>query len=326
MSHADRDLGGKPTELEVGEVATRLHDDVHHLATEIGPRSIFVPEALTRSIQFLDDRFNSLGYQISHEEVDIPPHYQYGKVWIQESTTAPNIIAEKRGSTKPNEIVILGAHYDTPGDDIPGANDNGSGVAAMLEIARSLKGIQTDRTIRFVGFVNEEPPFTCEPCMGSVVSAQNSKERDENIVAMISLDEIGYYQTPERSPRMARAYPNVHSNGDSVMCMSYGAGEGLLKKFSRDFEEYCDIPIDVVFGESYTDSKGFKWPRFAPNGWSDHFQYLGLGYSALCVTDSGPFRYGAHYHTPTDTEDKLDYDTLAKVSSGLGKSIKSLVT
>lgn len=311
-------------EVELEALSGRLRKDVSTLATEIGPRSIFVPEALAFSVHFLDSRFKEFGYDVAHEDVTVQPEYVYNGVWIEETTTAFNIVAEKRGTVKPEEIVILGAHYDTPGNEIPGANDNASGVAAMLEIARVLKDLPIARTVRFIGYVNEEPPFTWEECMGSVVSARISKKRGENIVAMISLDEIGCYHDAGVSPWLTEEQLRARAGNDSVICMTYGPGDKLLEKFAKELERHTDVPVTAIFGHSRTDSNGYVQPTFAHHGFSDHMEYLRLGYPALCVTDTGPFRYGDHYHTASDTEDKLDYPVLAKITIGLGAAVRNL--
>ncbi len=324
MSH--HEMRNSASEMELTAFSERLRKDVSTLATEIGPRSIFVPDALARSVQFLGLRFKELGYDVTHEDVTVEPEYGYNGEYIEESTTVFNIVAEKRGTSIPDEIVILGAHYDTPGNKISGANDNGSGVAAMLEIARLLKNVATDRTIRFIGYVNEEPPFTWESCMGSIVSAKKSKSTGENIVAMISLDEIGCYHDAGISPYLTEVQKRAKTSNDSVICMTYGPGDSLLDKFAKELEKHTDVPVIAILGNSRTDSRGHVWPKFEHHGFSDHMEYLGLGYPALCVTDTGPFRYGDHYHQPSDTEDKLDYQTFAKVTIGLGEAIRSLVT
>ena len=148
-------------DLENFALADTLKKDVVTLATEIGPRSVFVPDALERSAGFLEDRFNQLGLDVRRESFVVPAGVKFTRGLREDIVTSQeievsNIIAEKRGTTRPDEIVIVGAHYDTQGVDTPGANDNASGVAAMLEIARALK----DEPFRFIGYVNEEPPFS----------------------------------------------------------------------------------------------------------------------------------------------------------------------
>ena len=216
----------------------------------------------------------------------------------------------------------MGAHYDTPGDNIPGANDNGTGVAAMLEVARVLK--DNDRTIRFIGFVNEEPPFTWQETMGSIVSAQNSLEKDENIVGMIALDELGCFEDTGENPVPNSDIPPI--NPEAIVMLSYGEGKQLLEKVSNTFRESSSVPVEEVYGKSQEDRGGFVWPKVAPHGWSDHFGYLGFEYPAMMITDTGPFRYGAHYHTDSDTPDKVDFKTLAKVTQGVVAVVKDLVS
>src|SRR3954469_11858171 len=126
---------------------TRLHADIHHLATEIGPRNIYHYPSLCRAAQYIETAFRAAGYVPARQSFEVD-----GKSFC-------NIVAEKSGAEASEQIFIVGAHYDTHKDS-PGANDNGSGIAAMLELARAASAWHPRRTIRFVAFTNEESPFT----------------------------------------------------------------------------------------------------------------------------------------------------------------------
>ncbi len=326
---AEIPIGEPPKDEELVALSDRLRKDVITLASEIGPRSIFVPEALLASRMFLEERFQDLGYDVSLENFYVEPgRLGYSGHHIPTRYEVSNIFAEKKGREKPDEIVILGAHYDTPFDNVPGANDNGSGVAAMLEVARALKDVPTSKTLRFVSYTNEEPPFTWEKYMGSIISAKRSYARRENIVGMIALDEIGCFESTGESP-ISNAIifkshiPPIPAN--SIAFLSYGNGRELLDISVEEFSKHSTVPVEKTFGRS-DNYQGFISPRISPHGWSDHFGYLALRYPAILITDTGPFRYGAYYHTPDDTPDKLDYKILASVTTGIGEVIKSLAT
>jgi Zn-dependent M28 family amino/carboxypeptidase len=202
---------------------------------------------------------------------------------------------------------VLGAHYDTVGGS-PGANDNGTGVAALLELARRFAGRPQARTIRFVAFVNEEPPFFQTPQMGSLVYADAARARGDRIVGMLSLETMGYYSDEPGSqqypvPEMAGMYPDV---GNFIGFVSNLESSTLLSAARRAFAERTSFPLQTA-----------AMPGELPGaGWSDHWSFWHAGYPALMVTDTAPWRY-PWYHSAGDTPDKIDFEKLADVVNGL---------
>ena len=225
-----------------------------------------------------------------------------------------NIEVEIRGGARASEIVIVGAHYDSaPG--APGANDNGSGVAAVIELARLFAAEKPARTMRLVAFVNEEPPFYHTDAMGSRHYARRSKERGENILAMLSLETIGYYSDLPGSQRypfpLGLFYP---STGNFIAFVSNLTSRALLHETLASFRRHAGIP-----------SEGVAAPAFIPGvDWSDHWSFWREGWPALMVTDTAPYRY-FHYHTGEDTPDKVDYERLARVVTGLHGMLRELI-
>ena len=217
-----------------------------------------------------------------------------------------NIEAEVRGHAAASEIIIIGAHYDSV-LGAPGANDNGSGVAAVIELARLFAAEKPARTLRFVAFANEEPPFYHTDAMGSRHYARRSKERREEIRAMFSLETIGYYSDWPGSQRypfpLGFFYP---STGNFVAFVSNLSSRPLLHEAIASFRRHAGIPSEAVAA-----------PAWIPGvDWSDHWSFWKEGYPALMVTDTAPYRY-FHYHTAEDTPDKVDYERLARVVTGL---------
>ena len=157
------------------EMRERLKKHVSTLAERIGERNIKHYDSLNASFDYIDNDLQGNGFKVTEQEYSVN-----GK-------SVKNIEAEIRGTERPEENVIVGAHYDSVSGS-PGANDNASGVAALLELARNFKELGPKRTLRFVAFVNEEPPYFQTEEMGSRVYARRSRERGENIVAMISLE------------------------------------------------------------------------------------------------------------------------------------------
>jgi Zn-dependent M28 family amino/carboxypeptidase len=196
----------------------------------------------------------------------------------------------------------------------PGANDNGSGVAAVLELARLLRDATPARTLRCVLFVNEEPPFDQTDVMGSRVYARRSRERGENIVGMFSLETVGWYSEKPGSQRypfpLSLFYP---STGNFIAFVSNLASRALLHEAIASFRRHAGIP-----------SEGVAAPAFIPGvDWSDHWSFWQEGWPALMVTDTAPYRY-PHYHAAEDTPDKVDYERLARLVTGLHGTLREL--
>jgi Zn-dependent M28 family amino/carboxypeptidase len=271
-----------------------LERHVQMLATTIGERNVWTYAALNGAAGYIEQELGASGFGTSRQT------YEVSKVPVS------NIEAVLPGTTTPQEIVILGAHYDTVGG-CPGANDNGSGVASMLELARRFAGRRHSRTIKFVAFVNEEPPFFQTPQMGSYVYAKAAQARGDRIVAMLSLETMGYYSTDPGSQQypapIAAMYPDV---GDFIGFVSNVESEPLLLAARAAFQAATPFPVQALAG-----------PTALPGvGWSDHWSFWEAGYPALMVTDTAPFRY-PWYHTAHDTPDKIDYERFAAVVDGI---------
>ena len=162
------------------ELLENLKSHITHLAKEPQGRNIFIANTLSPSMFYIIEQFRSYGYQTALQEYEV------------DGKTFANIEVELLGQDKPEEILLIGAHYDSISGS-PGANDNASGVAGTLEIARLFHGQSLSRTLRLVTFVNEEPPFFQTEAMGSLVYANRAAAKNEKIVGMITLETIGYF-------------------------------------------------------------------------------------------------------------------------------------
>jgi Zn-dependent M28 family amino/carboxypeptidase len=281
----------------------QLASDVQKLAADIGQRNIWNHWNLIAAANFLEASLTDAGYTPRRQD------------YIVEGQTCCNIEAEHTGTKNPDQIIIIGAHYDTVLGS-PGANDNASAVAAALALARRFANKKTDKTIRFLFFPNEEAPFFHTEQMGSYVYANTCRQKNENIVAMLSLETIGYYtdrpKTQKYPPPFSLFYP---STANFLGFVSDSASKKLLHAVIASFRKNCKFP-----------SQGGAIPEIVPGiNWSDHWSFWRNGYPAIMITDTAPFRY-PHYHTPDDTPDKIDYDSLARVTSGLEKVITELAT
>jgi Peptidase family M28 len=292
----------KGAALSVDEIALReeLHADVQKLAGEIGERNMWHYPQLNAAADFIENSFSRAGLHPRRDSYEL------------RGQACHNIEAEISGTRR--EIVLIGAHYDSVFSS-PGANDNGSGVAAMLALARRFAGRKTERTLRFVAFVNEEPPYFLSGEMGSLVYARRCKERGDKISAMISLETIGYFSdAPDSQVYPSRAlgafYPKV---GNFIGFVSNVHSRTLLRRVIALFREHAKIP-----------SEGAALPWFIPGvSWSDQWSFWRNGYLGIMVTDTAPFRY-PYYHSANDTPDKLDYDRFTLVVSGMQKVIEGL--
>ena len=283
------------------ELRGRLEQHVTALAGDIGERNIFTPRQLAAAADWIESVFSDAGYTVASQS--FPVH----------EVSCRNLEAVIPGRSRPEEIIVVGAHYDSVSGS-PGANDNGSAVAALLELARAWAGSEPARTVRWVAFVNEEPPFFQTERMGSLVYARACRARGDNIVAMLSIETIGYYDDRPGSQQypfpVGLFYP---SHGDFLAFVSNTANADLVRECIRVFRQQAAFP-----------SQGAALPGWLPGiGWSDHWAFWQVGYPAMMVTDTAPFRY-PHYHQASDTPDKLDYARLARVTTGLGHVLEAL--
>jgi hypothetical protein len=282
-------------------LSDRLRRDVIALAKDIGERNVFLPDTLGKAAEFVERALARSGRPVQRQSYEVLKEMCH------------NFEVEIPGTSRREEIVVIGAHYDSvPGS--PGANDNGSGVAALLALSESLARMQPARTLRFVTFVNEEPPHFQTKLMGSWVYARRARERGERIVAMLSLETIGYYSDAKGSQKypfpLGLLYP---SRGNFIAFVGNTRSAELVRNCIRTFRNEAQFP-----------SEGAALPGgIVGVGWSDHWAFWQEGYSAVMVTDTAPFRY-PYYHTDEDTPDKLDYDPLARVTEGLERVIRAL--
>ena len=221
------------TDFDV-EARERLKKHVSTLAERIGERNIKHYDSLNASLEYIKNALKVEGFQVAEQDYSIG-----GKL-------VKNIETEISGTQKPEEIIIVGAHYDSVSGS-PGANDNASGVAALLELARDLKERSPERTLRFVAFVNEEPPYFQTEDMGSRVYARRSRERGEKIVGMLSLETIGYYSDAKNS----QVYPFPFSlfypsEGNFIGFVGNTSSRTLVRRAIKTFREDAAFPSQGV--------------------------------------------------------------------------------
>lgn len=282
-------------------LALRLRRHVEALAGDIGERHVGRPRALHAAEAFIAGELASLGYEVARQ------------TYVAEGVESSNLEVTVPGANRASEIVLVGAHYDTvPGS--PGADDNASGVAGLIEIARELCGARPARTVKLVAFVNEEPPFFYFGEMGSRVYARAARQRGDDIRVMLSLEMLGCYSDAAGSqaypPLFGLFYPEA---GNFIAFVSNLRSRRALREVVSAFKGVSDFPAEKLAS-----------PGIVPGvSWSDQLSFWREGYSAVMVTDTAFYRY-RHYHQTTDTPDRIDFMRMAKVVDGLAKTVASL--
>ncbi len=279
----------------------RLREHVHVLAGRIGERNLIRYGALQESADYVEKSLTRAGLAVDRQAFEVEGRICY------------NLEAVVSGSDLSDEIVIVGGHYDSV-QGCPGANDNATGVAATLELARIFAARKPRRSIRFLAFVNEEPPYFQTDSMGSRVYSRRCRERGDKVVAMLSLETMGYYSDEKGSQRYPVPFGLMYpSTGNFIAFVGNFSSRKLVRQVVASFREHTQFPSEMG-----------ALPGGIPGvGWSDHWSFWQEGYPGLMVTDTAPYRYD-HYHEASDTPDKVDYDRLARVVAGLAKVLEDL--
>ena len=296
-----------------GTLAEMLRRDVTFLAETIGERNLANPPSMQHAANYVAAELSKSGYSVRWQTYTATtPDGQSHEVSNLEATLA--------GAALATEIVVVGAHYDSvnnfKGIASPGADDNASGTAAVLAIARRLAGSSHDRTVKFVLFANEEPPYFFTDSMGSLVYARECQRRGDAIVGMLSIETIGYY-TDEKGaqdypPLVGLAYP---STGDFIAFVGMTESEALVKRSVGAFRATAAFPCEGTAMPSLV-------PRIVS---SDHWAFWKQGYPSLMVTDTARFR-NPNYHKATDLPPTLDYERMARVVEGIEGVVRELAT
>jgi hypothetical protein len=264
------------------------------------------PAELEKAARYIESTLKGFGYTVGRQE------------FLADSQAVRNIdvTIEPSAEKSDPEVVVVGAHYDSVSGS-PGANDNASGAAAVIELARLLRDLkgQSGKRIRLVLFVNEEPPYFRTEAMGSLHYARALAARNERVVAMYSLETIGFYSSEPKSQIYPAPFGMLFPDrGDFVAFVGMLNSRPLLQQTMRSFRSHTPFP-----------TIGGVAPGFIPGiAWSDHWAFAAHGFQAVMVTDTALFRY-PHYHQPTDTPDKVDTESLARVVKGMERVIRDLV-
>lgn len=283
-----------PVPLEAAS-ADRLKADVVALVDELGPRHHDRPDRLDAVAHRIFDRFKVLGLATEGQRVpsDLPD--------------AINVIGRLGPAKGP--VVVVGAHYDAY-KNTPGADDNASGVAGLLELARLLVNNPPPITVEFVAYANEEPPYFRSDEMGSRVHAASVVERD--VVLMISLECIGTFSDERGSQHfpfflMRALYP---SRGDFIGVVGRSSQGAVVREVKRAMMAQDGVAVEAIAAPTWV--QGIDW--------SDHLAYWDEGFDAVMITDTALNRNDA-YHEAEDTPDRLDYVRMAAVIDGVAQVV-----
>lgn len=294
---------GETVRGEIEGLERRLMQHVRMLGGTIGERNLFRPQGLRAAVDYIRQVWTGQGFAVVEEAFEVA------------GQRCVNLVVEQKGSGRPGEIVVVGAHYDSV-FGTSGANDNGTGVALLLEMSRALKGESLSRTVRFVTFVNEEPPHFLTEEMGSRVHARQARQRGDSIVAMFSLETLGYYSNARGSQHypfpFGLFYPNT---GNFLAVVGNIPSRALVVEFLRHFMAVTDFPVEGV--------ASFEW--IPGINWSDHWSFWKEGYPALMLTDTAPYRY-PEYHSSRDLPEKITASEFARVSHGIIHSLRRLAS
>ncbi len=287
------------------EANLRLHVD--RLAGLIGPRTLRKPKTIQATIGYIEGQWSEMGYSIQREAYDAL------------GDEATNLIVERAGSQRADEIVLLGAHYDTV-PATPGADDNASAVAVLIEVSRLLREHTGKRTTRYVAFACEEPPYFNLDVMGSQHHARQSRLRGDKIVGMLCLEMVGYYSEIKGSQSIPPGIPVwlrrfFPQRANFLAAVGNMPSWKLCWQFRRGFKRVARrMPLfSICLPEKINEIR-----------LSDNSSFWNQGYPALMLTDTS-FLRNPNYHQATDTPDTLDYSRMTEVTLGVASAMRRLL-
>lgn len=294
-------------QIERDQIETNLRRHVDRLAGLIGPRTLEQPKTIEATIGYLKGQWRQMGHEVRDETYDAI------------GTEATNLIVEKPGTKRADETVLLGAHYDTV-YMTPGADDNASAVAVLLETSRLLADHQGKRTARYVAFACEEPPYFNLDSMGSQHHARQSRRRGDKIVGMLCLEMVGYFKDEVGSQQVPPTIPKMFHGlfprrGNFLAAVGNLSSLRLCWAFRRGFKRAARRMglLSLCLPEAIHEIR-----------MSDNSSFWDQGYPALMLTDTA-FLRNPNYHLASDTPETLDYARMTDVTIGVAGAMRRLL-
>ncbi len=285
------------------DIKKNLIETVTFLSEGIGRRSYRDIPQLDAAADYIEGRFRLAGCPSKRQSFSFL------------SGTYHNIIGEVEGTLPGKDgMLIIGAHYDTD-TATPGADDNASGVAALLELARLAVESPPERTVRFAAFTLEEPPAFMTRSMGSYVYARSVRDEAVNVLGMISLEMVGFYSDEEGSQYYPASlfrlfYPK---RGNFIAFVGNISSRPFTLRMKRLFRAASSVPVESLNAVSIIPGVNF----------SDHRNFWKFGYPAFMITDTAFYR-NPNYHASSDRAGTLDYDRMTAVVKGLFEVVRTL--
>ncbi|HEY2137417.1 MAG TPA: M28 family peptidase [Xanthobacteraceae bacterium] len=274
----------------IAAIATHEHNIAHY-------------DELEKAARYIETTLESYGYVVNRQSFEVD----------DKAVRNIDVVIEPRDGTPAPEVLVVGAHYDSA-ETAPGANDNATGTAAVIELARLLGDLRqnTKRRIRLVLFVNEEPPYFQTADMGSLHYAAALAARHERVVAMYSLETLGYFSDAPGSQKYPGPFGMMFPDrADFIAFVGLPDSRPLVRETVRSFRSHTAFP--TIGGVAPATIDGIDW--------SDHWSFVQQGFPAMMITDTALFRY-PDYHQPTNTPDKVDTEKLARVVKGIDAVIR----
>ncbi len=322
MAAMRRDDAEKPDESgktgesgdPIASLESRLRGHVEMLAGVIGPRHLGKPSSIEATLSYLRRELSAIG---DARGASVQSETYLVAAPDGSDVEATNLVMEWPGAKRPERTVILGAHYDTEAQT-PGADDNASAVAVLIETARLLADVSSERTMRFVAFACEEMRHFASGSMGSQHHARACRNRGERVDGMLCLEMVGFYADAPGSQSVPHEIPRaLHwlfpRRGDFIASVGNLRSWRLLWRFRRGFKRAVRFPLFSI---------GLP-ELIQPIRRSDNSSFWDQGYPALMITDTSYLR-NANYHQPSDTPETLDYRRMAAVTVGVAGAMATI--
>ena len=276
---------------------TALRKHVHRLAVDFAPRVHTNLTQLNKASAYIESELRTTSAKVTVQR------------YAATGRNFQNRIAQVGPDTE--DVIVVGAHYDVA-DIQPGADDNASGVAGLIELAKALSNAKLKQRVELVAYTLEEPPYFRTANMGSAIHAKSLKAKGKRVTLMLSLECIGYFSDEPNSqqlltPLMKAVYPTT---GNFIALVGNYAEGDLSRRVKRSMQQATSLPVYSINAPSVLQGIDF----------SDHLSYWNEGFVGMMVTDTAFFRNEA-YHTEDDTPDRLDYKRMADVVVAVTKTV-----